>query len=310
MKVSALSRSVEGVRKFNRFYTRQIGVLDEHLLESPFSLAEARVIYELAHRGAATATVVREELGLDAGYLSRILKRLEKQALIERQSEKGDARKSILTLSDKGRSEFAKLDKMSRGQLETLLGSLSATEQRRILDAMRTIEKFLAPRREEVDRSYILRPPEPGDLGWVVLANGRLYTDEYGWDNTYEAMTAQIVADFVKQFDPKRERCWIAEKDGENVGSVFLVKQSATIGRLRLLIVDPKARGLGIGKRLVEECTRFARQSGYKKIVLWTQSNLLAARGIYKSEGYKLVKSQKNQMFGKDLVSETWELKL
>jgi len=310
MKTSNLVGTVRGVREFNRFYTKQIGVLDEHLLQSPFSLAEARVIYELAARDNTTATELRDELALDAGYLSRILQRLEKQKLVEKRSEKADARKSILTLSGKGKSEFAKLDRMSRGQLENIMGKLSGADQRRILGAMKTIEELLSGRPIDNDRSYVLRQPQPGDLGWVVQANGRLYTEEYGWDETYEAMTAQIVADYVKKLDAKRERCWIAEKDGENVGSVFLVKQSATVARLRLLILDPKARGLGIGKRLVSECTRFARQAGYKKIVLWTQSILLAARGIYKSEGYKLVKSQKNHMFGKDLVSETWELKL
>jgi DNA-binding MarR family transcriptional regulator/GNAT superfamily N-acetyltransferase len=310
MKTSNLAATVRGVREFNRFYTKQIGVLDEHLLQSPFSLAEARVIYELAARKNATATELRDELGLDAGYLSRILQGLEKQKLVEKRSEKADARKNILTLSEKGRAEFGKLDKMSRGQLENILDKLSSADQRRILDSMRTIEQLFGSRRDNGDQSYILRPPQPGDLGWVVQANGRLYTEEYGWDETYEAMTAQIIADYVKKLDPKRERCWIAEKDGENVGSVFLVKQSATVARLRLLILDPKARGLGIGKRLVNECMRFARQTGYKKIVLWTQSNLLAARGIYKSEGYKLVNSQKNHIFGKNLISETWELKL
>ena len=310
MKTSNLAATIRGVRVFNRFYTKQIGVLDEHLLQSPFSLAEARVIYELAARGNATATDLRDELGLDAGYLSRILQRLEKQKLVEKRSEKADARKSILTLSEKGKGEFARLDKMSRGQIENILAKLSSADQRRILDSMKTIEQLLSPRPIDNYRSYVLRQPQPGDLGWVVQANGRLYTEEYGWDETYEAMTAQIVADYVKKFDPKRERCRIAEKGGEPVGSVFLVKRSATVAKLRILIVDPKARGLGIGKRLVDECTRFARQAGYKKITLWTNSVLLAARRIYKQAGYKMVSAEKNHIFGKDLVSETWELKL
>ena len=310
MKTANLAATVRGVREFNRFYTRQIGVLDEHLLESPFSLAEARVIYELAARKSATATDLRDELGLDAGYLSRILQRLERQKLVEKRSEKADARKSILTLSEKGKVEFAKLDKMSRGQLENILDKLSVTDQRRILDSMKTIEQLLGARRDDADPSYILRSPNPGDLGWVVHANAWLYAEEYGWDETYEAAIAQIVADFVKNFDPKRERGWIAEKSGEPVGSVFLVKKSAAVAKLRVLIVDPKARGLGIGKRLVDECSRFARQAGYRKITLWTNSVLLAARRIYKHAGYRMVSSEKNHIFGKNLISETWELKL
>jgi DNA-binding MarR family transcriptional regulator/GNAT superfamily N-acetyltransferase len=310
MKNSKLSRSVESVREFNRFYTKQIGVLDDGLLKSPFSLAEARVIYELAARGEATATEIKAELALDAGYLSRLLKGLDSQSLIEKKSTDADARASILSLSDKGRTEFAKLDRLTRDQIEHLLEDLSASDQEKLVTSMKAIMQLLEPKAYSPDKMYILRDLQPGDIGWVIHANGRLYAEEYGWDETYEARIAEILAEFVNTRDPKKERGWIAEKDGENVGSVFLVRESATAARLRVLIVDPKARGLGIGKRLVDECTRFARQAGYKKIVLWTQSTLLAARRIYSSAGYKIVGSEQNHLFGKDLVSETWESKL
>ena len=305
-----LSEKIETIRRFNRFYTKQIGVLDEGLLESPFSLAEARVIYELANRQRATASELGAELGLDAGYLSRILRGFEKRGLIEKNNSKKDARQSILKLTKNGKKEFSNLDRLSRNQVEEILNDLSAVEQNRLINAMQTIENLLGTKPENEKLSYILRIPQPGDFGWVVQSNGSLYAQEYGWDEHYEALVAQIVADFVKNFDAKKACCWIAEKDGENVGAVFLVKKSATIARLRLLIVDPKARGLGIGKRLVEECTRFARQAGYKKITLWTNSVLLAAHSIYEKEGYKLVKSEDHHSFGQDLTGETWELKL
>lgn len=310
MEKSALSESVSAVRQFNRFYTRQIGALDEGLLESTFSLAEARVIYEMANREGTTASELSSELDLDAGYLSRMLKAFQKRGLIEKNNSAADARQSILTLSGGGRKEFAKLDRMSRDQIDALLRKLSTSEQKRLLQAMKTIESLLSSEDHAEDRSFILRSPHAGDFGWVIQSNGRLYADEYRWDETYEGLVATIVGDFIKNFDEKKERCWVAEKDGENVGAVFLVKKSTTIAQLRLLIVEPNARGLGLGKRLVDECTRFARQAGYKKIKLWTQSTLLAARSIYKKAGYKMTDSKKNHLFGHDLVSETWELTL
>lgn len=310
MKSSELSRSVESVREFNRFYTKQIGVLDDGLLKSPFSLAEARVIYELAAHGEATATEIKGELGLDAGYLSRVLKGLDNRGLIDKKNANTDARASILSLSDKGLAEFANLDRLARDQIEHMLGNLFAADHSKLLAAMKTISDILQPKAPINDKTYILRGLQPGDIGWAIQANGRIYADEYGWDETYEATIAEILADFVKNCDPRRERGWIAEKDGENVGSVFLVRKSATVARLRVLIVEPKARGMGIGKRLVGECIRFARQARYKKIVLWTQSSLVAARGIYGNAGFEMVGTEQNHMFGKDLVSETWELKL
>lgn len=310
MKEQNLSRKVEAVRQFNRFYTRYIGVLNEGWLASPFSLTEARVVYELAQRESATATEVAAELNLDTGYLSRIVSNFQKRKLIVKAKSENDARQSVLALTAQGRKEFQKLNQLTQNQIEELLNSLTAADQTRLVAAMKTIETLLSKQLQEEKYSYILRPPQPGDFGWVVQCNGALYAQEYGWDEGYEALVAQIVADFVKNFDPKKERCWIAEKDGENVGAVFLVRKSATIAKLRLLIVDPKARGLGIGKRLVDECTRFARQAGYKKITLWTNNVLLAARSIYQKAGYQLVNSEKQHSFGHDQVFETWELRL
>ncbi|MBA3693438.1 MAG: MarR family transcriptional regulator [Acidobacteria bacterium] len=305
-----LLEKIEGMRHFNRFYTKQIGILNEGLLESPFSLTEARVIYELAHREKATATELGNELGLDAGYLSRTVRDFEKRKLIVKKPSEKDARQSVLSLTARGRKEFESLNRLSRNQIEGILNNLSPVEQNNLLAAMTRIENLLGAKPKEEKFSYVLRPPQAGDMGWVVQSNGILYAQEYGWDENYEALVAQIVADFVKNYDSKKERCWIAEKDGENIGSVFLVKESERAAKLRLLIVDPKARGLGIGKRLVDECTRFARQVGYKKITLWTNSVLLAARSIYQKAGYELVKSETHHSFGRDLVGETWELKL
>jgi DNA-binding MarR family transcriptional regulator/N-acetylglutamate synthase-like GNAT family acetyltransferase len=310
MKDTGLSEKIEAVRHFNRFYTKHIGALNEGLLESPFSLTEARVIYELSNRKKTTAAELGNELGLDAGYLSRTMRDFEKRKLIRKESSEKDARQSILSLTARGLKEFENLNQLSSNQIEELLNDSSPVEHARLLAAMKTIEEMLNAKPKEEKYSYILRLPQAGDLGWVVQSNGALYAQEYGWDESYEALVAQIVADFVNTYDAKKERCWIAEKDGENIGSVFLVKKSETVAKLRLLIVDPKARGLGIGKRLVDECTRFARQAGYKKITLWTNSVLLAARSIYQKAGYELIKTDTHNSFGKDLVGETWELKL
>ena len=311
MKNEELSDAIAAVRHFNRFYTKQLGVLNEGLLESPFTLTEARIIYELANREKTTATELGNELGIDEGFLSRTLRGLVTKKVITRKASPADARQSFLDLTAKGRREFESLDRLSRNQIEEILNDLAPVDQKRLLSAMVSSENMLAKKKEEQETySYVLRQPEPGDMGWVVQSNGTLYAQEYGWDENYEALVAQIVADFVKNLDPKKERCWIAEKDGENVGSVFLVKESDEVARLRLLIVDPKARGLGIGKRLVDECTRFARRAGYKKITLWTNSVLLAARSIYQKAGYELAKSESHHSFGHDLVGETWVLTL
>jgi DNA-binding MarR family transcriptional regulator/N-acetylglutamate synthase-like GNAT family acetyltransferase len=302
-------RRIEAVRRFNRFYTQQIGVLQERLLRSPFSLAEARLIYELAHRGKTTATELRTQLGLDAGYLSRLLQGLKKRGLIDRQVSRADGRQNLLSLNEKGKKAFATIHVRSRNEIGGMLNPLSPPDQNRLVKAMDTIEELLGARPEQ-KAPYLLRPHQPGDMGWVVHRHGVIYSEEYRWDEQFEALVAGIVSKFIQKYDPKKERCWIAEKDGENVGSVFLVKRSTRIAKLRLLLVDPKARGLGIGSRLVDECVRFARQTGYRKIVLWTNHVLLAARHIYEKAGFRLVHEEPHHSFGHDLIGETWELVL
>jgi DNA-binding MarR family transcriptional regulator/GNAT superfamily N-acetyltransferase len=299
-------RRVGVVRRFNRFWTRQIGVLREGYLESRFSLSEVRVLFELARREETTASELGGELGLDAGYLSRLLGGFEKDDLIRKRPSEVDGRRSLLRLTERGRETFAPLDARSRSDIGAMLGSLSVAEQDRLVGAMRTIEGLLSV----PEASYLLRPHESGDMGWVVHRHGVLYAGEYDWDERFEALVAEIVAKFIQEYDPKRERCWIAERDGENVGCVFLVKQSEEIARLRLLLVEPQARGLGIGSRLVEECIRFARQAGYQKITLWTNDVLYAARRIYEGVGFRLVHEEPHHSFSHDLVGQTWELEL
>jgi DNA-binding MarR family transcriptional regulator/GNAT superfamily N-acetyltransferase len=301
---------VQAVRGFNRFYTRQIGVLHEKLLQSQFSLTEVRVLYELAHRDQCTATELCKELGLDPGYLSRIVRGFQARDLVEKAPSGTDARQALLRMTPKGRQVFAELDARSTEQVESMLHKLSPAGQQRLVQAMTTIKEMLDDNPETHAAPYLLRPHQPGDVGWVVHRHGVLYAQEYGYDEHFEALVAEIVAEFVENFDPKRERCWIAEREGEIVGSVFLVKKSATVAKLRLLLVEPSARGLGIGKRLVSECVRFARQVGYKKIVLWTQSELHAARSIYEKAGFRLVNKKSHHSWTKDLVAEVWELKL
>jgi DNA-binding MarR family transcriptional regulator len=301
---------VAAMRRFNRFYTRQIGLLEEGLLNSPFSLTQVRILYELAHGNHATAAELCRDLGLDAGYLSRILAAFEKDGLIEKQGSREDARQTLLKLTKKGRQAFAPLNARSNEQVGGLLGKLPTTKQDRLIQSMGTIQSLLSPEGERLP-SYLLRQHRPGDMGWVVWRHGILYWQEYHYDERFEALVAEIVAEFIEKFDSSRERCWIAEKDGANVGSVFLVKKSGSLAKLRLLLVEPSARGLGIGKRLVEECVRFAREAGYKKIMLWTQSELTAARRIYEGAGFRLVGEERHQSWGRtDLVAETWELKL
>ena len=310
MSESEFDRRVAAVRGFNRFYTTQIGVLHEGLLQSPFSLTEARVLYELAHRARPTATLLGKELGLDAGYLSRILRGFTQHGLVARTSSSADGRQTLLSLTRKGRRAFATLDARSRAEIGALLRARPAAEQARLIQAMRTIEDLLGARPERAVASYLMRPPEPGDMGWVVHRHGALYAQEYGWDEQFEALVAAIVAKFVRRFDPKRERCWIAEREGGIVGSVVLVSHSKTVAQLRLLLIEPTARGLGIGARLVSECERFARHVGYRKITLWTNSVLVAARHIYEKAGFRLVARKRHRSFGHDLVGETWELTL
>jgi DNA-binding MarR family transcriptional regulator/GNAT superfamily N-acetyltransferase len=302
---SELEARVAAVRHFTRFYTPLIGVFEEHYLKTPFSLTEGRVLYELAHRDAVTATALAADLNLDHGYLSRILRGFGEAGLVAKKRAPDDARQSLITITAKGRKAFAPINKASSDQVAALLARLSIADQERVVGAMRQVENLLGAPKPA--RTIVLRPHRPGDMGWVTSANASLYTREYGWDISYEALVARITAEFIENFDSRRERCWIAEMDGERVGSVFVVKKTDAIAKLRLLIVDPKARGLGVGKQLVDECLRFAKDTGYKSMTLWTQSILLAARGIYARAGFKLTAEEPHCSFGADLIGETWE---
>jgi DNA-binding MarR family transcriptional regulator/GNAT superfamily N-acetyltransferase len=309
MSDAPLDQRIGAVRRFNRFYTKQIGVLHESLLRSPFSLAEARVLYELAHRDRPTARELARELGLDEGYLSRILRSFERRGLIDKQPCESDRRQTLLSLTDAGRQAFAPLDRRSHDEVGGMLAHMSEAGQRRLVEAMTGIERLLG-KPANGGAVFVLRPHQPGDIGWVIHRHGALYAEEYGWDESFEALVAEIAAKFLREFDARRECCWIAERDGEIVGSVFLVKQSDEIAKLRLLLVEPKARGLGIGRRLVEECIRFARKAGYRRITLWTNGVLLAARRIYEAAGFRLVEEESHRSFGRDLVGQTWQLDL
>jgi len=301
---------VAAVRRFNRFYTRHIGLLDEDLLGSGFSLTQVRILYELANRQESSATELCDALSLDPGYLSRILSRFEKNGLLEKKESPKDARQTLLALTKKGRQVFEPLNARSDEQVSGLLSRLSPAKQDDLLHSMQTLESVLNPEAVR-SKSYVLRQHRPGDMGWVVWRHGLLYSQEYGYNERFEALVASIVAEFIEKFDPACERCWIAERDGKNVGSVFLVRKSQVVAKLRLLLVEPSVRGLGIGKHLVSECVRFARRVGYKKIRLWTQSELAAARSIYENAGFKLLRGEKHSSWSrKDLVAETWELKL
>lgn len=300
--------SIAAIRRFNRFYTRKIGVLDQQLLQSPFSLTEARVLFELAQQDGLTAREIAAKLGLDAGYLSRIVHTFSEKNLVTRKPVPEDRRQYRLALTAKGRLTFGHLNLTSQTDVADMLKALPAGGGERLVEAMTTIERLLddEPSRPEA----ILRPHRPGDMGWVVQAHGRLYAEEFGWDISFEGMVAEIAAQFLKEFDPAYERCWIAEIDGRQVGSVFLVRKSDEVAKLRMLIIDPAGRGTGLGKRLVDECITFARACGYRKITLWTQSMLLAARAIYQKAGFVHVASEPHRSFGQDLVGETWELTL
>jgi DNA-binding MarR family transcriptional regulator/GNAT superfamily N-acetyltransferase len=312
---------VEAIRRFNRFYTQRIGVLvggagfaREGLLHSPFSLTEARVLYELAHRAGPAAADLCRDLALDPGYSSRILRRLEKLGLVRRMRAADDRRRHILALTERGRTTFADLDARSAEEISRLIAPLSEADRTRFAETLATAEALLSapPRSDPAPRrdSIVLRTHRPGDIGWVVERHGALYASEYGWDVRFEGLVAKIAGAFLEENDPRAERAFIAERAGKRVGSVFLVRGSKRVARLRLLLVEPEARGLGLGKRLVEECIRFARESGYRKIVLWTQRNLLAARAIYRATGFRKTGEERHESFGAKLVAETWELDL
>jgi DNA-binding MarR family transcriptional regulator/N-acetylglutamate synthase-like GNAT family acetyltransferase len=300
---------IDGVRRFNRLYTRRIGVLQDGYLDSPFNLAEVRVLYELAHQPGTTSSELARQLDLDRGYLSRILRKFDQRGFLERRRSMRDGRESHLSLTRGGQDTIAPLEAHARQQIGGLLGQLSDLQQQQLVDAMACIESLLEPRAS--DAAYRLRTgAAPGDFGWVVQRHGAIYAAEYGWDITFEALVASIVAKFVDHFDPERERVWIAEHDGRRVGCVFLVKASRRVAKLRLFLVEPVARGQGIGNRMVAELIEFARAQGYHSIRLWTQSILLAARHLYRQNGFQLIAEEPNHAFGADLISETWELRL
>jgi DNA-binding MarR family transcriptional regulator/GNAT superfamily N-acetyltransferase len=300
---------IAAICSFNRFYTQHIGLLQDGMVDSPFSLAEARVVYELGRLDKPTATSVAAALDLDPGYLSRIVAKFVEQDLVARSPSNIDRRQFHLHLTPKGRRAFAQLDRGSHEVVAKILKNLEDSEQARIVKAMSAIQGLLASSAVEKP-SYQLRPHGVGDMGWVVARHAVLYGQEYGWGDSFESMIAEIVAAFLKNYDHARERCWIAEIDGDPVGSVFLVNETEQIARLRLLLVEPHARGLGIGRRLVEECVKFSRQCGYKGITLWTHSILAAARDIYERAGFRHMHQQTHRDFGPELVGETWDMKL
>ena len=308
--VASAGGRVNLVRAFNRFDTREIGVLNERPLHSPYPLAYTRVLYELAHRDRPTATALGRDLGLDAGYMSRILRRFEHQGLVTRTTSREDRRRSLLQLTRKGRAAFAPLDRQARTEVAGLLERCAAKDQREVVAAMATIKRLL-DHEAPASPGYILRGPEPGDMGWIVHRHGAIYAREWRYNGEFEALVARICADFLDTQDRRRERCWIAERNGEIVGSVFVVRQSRTVAKLRLLLVEPGARGHGHGARLVDECIRFARAAGYRTLALWTQSELTAARRIYERAGFRCVETKKHDSFGRQgLVAETWTLSL
>ena len=302
------ANAVATVREFNRFYTRVIGVLDGGLLDTPYTLTEARVIFELAQREQVEVTTLRRRLGLDPGYLSRILSRYESDGLIIRSRSTTDARRQVVRLTAAGRSAYQTLDERSARQIQAMLEGLADEEQRRLLGGMATISDVLGDSRRE--HRVTLRPVRVGDLGWVIGRHGAVYAEEFGWDESFEALVARIVADYAQQHDPQRENAWIAEIDGEPVGCVFCVRKDDETAQLRILLVEPSARGFGVGTALVDACIEFARQAGYRTVVLWTNSVLEAARRIYERAGFKLLDEQPHHSYGHDLVSQWWVLEL
>ena len=304
---TALENRIAAVRRFSRFYTRVIGVLQDGLLHSGFSLTEGRVLYELAQRAGVTATELGRELDIDPGYLSRILQRLERDGLLARVPSPADRRQGLLSLTRAGHDAFAPLDARSREEVAELLSPLADPAQAAVVAAMGRIESLLG---NPQSPPWLLRQHRPCDIGWVVSRHGALYAGEYGFDARFEALVARVAGEFLTEHDPPRERCWIAECDGVNVGSVFLVRKSDDEAKLRLLLVEPAARGLGIGRRLVAECIGFARAAGYRRITLWTNEVLVAARAIYQQAGFRLVTSEPHRDFGPPMVGEDWELTL
>jgi len=306
--MAAGESKIAAVRGFNRFYTKKIGVLRGSVLASSYSLSEARVLYELAHRKTTTAVELSRDLGLDAGYLSRILKRFASRGLVSRRRSATDGRQTVLALTPRGAEAFAPLNRRQNAEVASMLSEIPENEQERAIAAMREIQTAFSSGANA--EPYVIRSHRPGDMGWVISRHGSLYAHEYGWDATFEAYVAEVCAKFIREFNPERERCWIAERNGRTAGCVFLFDKGDNVAQLRMLIVDPEARGLGIGQRLVEECVRFARQCRYSKMLLWTIDILAAARKIYRQAGFKLIESTKTKAFGHEHFDEWWELPL
>lgn len=308
-----VSAEIGQVREFNRYYTRKIGVLQERLVDSEFSLTEVRILFELANGGAMTSGQIIAALELDAGYLSRILRKFEEKRLIRRVANPNDARQSLISLSREGAKAFSVLNERSSEHVANMISRLTVEQRRRLVSAMSEIKSLLDPENAngKGEHEIVLRTHEPGDIGWIIHRHGVLYAQEYAWDVNFEMLVAQIALKFLREFDPRFERCWIAENKGERVGTVMCVKgDTPGEAKLRLLLVEPTARGLGVGRRLVAECIRFARKCGYRKLVLWTNDVLTSARKIYEREGFKLVKEEAHHSFGHDLVGQYWELDL
>jgi DNA-binding MarR family transcriptional regulator/GNAT superfamily N-acetyltransferase len=302
---------IAAVRRFNRFYTRQIGVLRKTYLDSPYSLGEMRVLYEIAHGDGSTASDIARALDLDAGYLSRVLRNFEKRGLVSRKTSEKDARQSHLALTARGRKTFVPIEQRSQDDVAEMLATLKPEDQVRLVNAMDTIQTLLdGDTNNKPQGRPVLRAPRFGDFGWIVSRHAEIYAQEYNWGEPFEGLCAQIVADFANKNDPKRERCWVAELNGENAGAVMLVRDSDEVARIRLLIVDPKARGFGLGQRLVDECVAFARRAGYRRVTLWTHSVLTAARHIYEKAGFTLTSSEPRHTWGQDVVAEFWDLDL
>ena len=305
----AAERHISTIREFNRFYTQKIGVLRDGLLDSKHTLTEARVLYEIAHRSGALASDLVRDLALDAGYLSRILAKFARHGWLKRERSGEDARKAHLHLTAKGRAAFKSLDARSREEMGGLLAALSHDEQVKLQGHLQNVQSLLGARPAR-SGDLQLREHQPGDIGWIVQKHGELYAQEYGWNTDFEALVAEICAKFLRELDPAGERCWIAERNGARVGCIMLVRHSPTVAKLRLLLVDPSQRGLGVGNKLVEECLAFARAAGYRKVTLWTQSILSAARKLYEGHGFRKVAAEPHESFGAKLVAETWELDL
>ncbi len=309
MTENRIEQIIHDIRNFNRMYTIRIGLLNKGLLRTRFSLSQARVVFELAQQENTNSSEIAQKLGMDPGYLSRIISAFQKEGLITKERSSKDSRQWVINLTAKGKKEFQNLNSRSNEEIREMIEHLSNEDQHRLVNAMYTIDKILHPESNQ-SPFFLIRQHRAGDIGWIVHRHGVIYSEEYGWDETFEALTAEILAEFIQDYNPKRERIWIAEQDGEKVGSVMIVDSGNQVAKLRLFLVESKARGRGIGKKLIEECIEFSKQNGYKKITLWTQSNLMAARHLYSKYGFELVEEEPTTMFGYELISEIWELKL